>query len=300
MNIEQLKITIRKTLVTIGCPPHVLRAPHRGPDRFKLLRWLYLRFQEIPDNGEKVTVVTEDRLHDWVDMMGVPKVAITSEKVKNFSTLKKQILQEDLENLLQLIETIKAYNNGISSQTDDALMDLITSNMEDVFSKQCNVFPPDIKDMISAEFSKADLIDSKGRYIHEDLERLKNELHQMRLKTVELENELAKVKKGNLVKRPSIDDIKRVTELTSTTLKEEMDLLSRNMQEFNNWKLPKTKNVQQRKNNSIEMDSFDKPNKDLEGLLGLLKNLKRIREIMDSLTYYSTSQSNHHQEIATA
>ena len=102
------------------------------------------------------------------------------------------------------------------------------------------------------------------------------------------------------VKRPSIDDIKRVTELTSTTLKEEMNLLSRNMQEFNNWKLPKTKNVQQRKNNSIEMDSFDKPNKDLEGLLGLLKNLKRIREIMDSLTYYSTSQSNHHQEIATA
>ena len=124
MNIEQLKITIRKTLVTIGCPPHVLRAPHRGPDRFKLLRWLYLRFQEIPDNGEKVTVVTEDRLHDWVDMMGVPKVAITSEKVKNLSTLKKQILQEDLENLLQLIETIKAYNNGISIKTP---LDIIPS-----------------------------------------------------------------------------------------------------------------------------------------------------------------------------
>ena len=171
MNIEQLKITIRKTLVTIGCPPHVLRAPHRGPDRFKLLRWLYLRFQEIPDNGEKVTVVTEDRLHDWVDMMGVPKVAITSEKVKNLSTLKKQILQEDLENLLQLIETIKAYNNGISSQTDDALMDLITSNMEDVFSKQCNVFPPDIKDMISAEFNK--LMKSTTKRAHRSCTRPK-------------------------------------------------------------------------------------------------------------------------------
>ena len=298
--MDDLNANIRKLLVTIGCPAHVLREPHRGPDRFKLLRWLYLRFQEIPDNGEKATIVTEERLKEWVGLMGVPKLATNADQLDTFVSMKKQVAREDSQYLLQLVETIKAYNNGISTQTDSALMDLLASNVQDVFSSECTLFPPDITDFISRETNKADLIDSKGKYKYEDLEGLKNTLHEMKLKTVKLEKKIEKVKKGNLVKLPPTNEIKNVIELNSGVLQDKMKILKRNIEEFENWQVPVGTNKYE--NKSIQFSAlgptFQKSNKDMESVLTLLSNLKNIREVMDSLTYYSSSTNE--EDIATA
>ena len=164
-----------------------------------MLRWLYLRFQEMPDNGEKATVVTEERLQDWVGMMGMPKLAVDSTVVREFSGVQKLVV-EDLKYLLQLVETIKAYNNGSSKKNDEALMELITSNIKEVFSTDFNLFPQDILDLAGRETAPADLIDADGSYKHENLEGLKYTLHKMKLKTVDLEVQLDKVKKGDLKK----------------------------------------------------------------------------------------------------
>ena len=117
----------------------------------------------MPDNGEKATVVTEERLQDWVGMMGMPKLAVNSAVVREFSGVQKLVV-EDLKYLLQLVETIKAYNNGSSKKNDEALMELITSNIKEVFSTDFNLFPGHLGRM--ERDTTADLIDADGNYKH--------------------------------------------------------------------------------------------------------------------------------------
>ena len=122
----------------------------------------------------------------------------------------------------------------------------------------------------------------------------------LKLKTVKLEKELETVKKGNLVKLPPTSEIKNVIELTSGALQDKMKILKRNLEEFDNWQLPVGTN--EYKNKSIQFSAlgptFQKSNKDMESVLTLLNNLKNIREVMDSLTYYSSSRNE--ENIATA
>eukprot|EP00944_MAST-04C_sp_MAST-4C-sp1_P000306 g306.t1 len=259
-----------------------------GPDRYKLLRWLYLRFQEVPDNGEKSTVVTEERLQDWVGMMGMPKLAVNSAVVREFSGVQKLVV-EDLKYLLQLVETIKAYNNGSSKKNDEALMELITSNIKEVFSTDFNLFPQDILDLAGRETAPADLIDADGSYKHENLEGLKNTLHKMKLKTVDLEVQLDKVKKGDLKRKPSASEMKNVAELRNGPLKAELLKLNKNMEELEYLNLPTKKISTNGKAFSVGPD-LQNTNKDLKGILTLLDNLKQTRETIDSMVYAIESQ----------
>ena len=259
-----------------------------GPDRYKLLRWLYLRFQEIPDNGEKATVVTEERLQDWVGMMGMPKLAVNSTVVREFSGVQKKVV-DDLKYLLQLVETIKAYNNGSSKQNDEALMELVTSNIKEMFSTDFNLFPQDILDAAERETAPADLIDADGNYKHENLEGLKNTLHEMKLKTVELERQLEKVKKGDLKRKPPASEIKKVVELRNGPLNTELLKLHKNMAELESLNLPTEIITSNAKEFNVG-PALQRTNEDLAGILTLLDNLKQTRENIDSLVYAIGSQ----------
>ena len=243
----------------------------------------------MPDNGEKATVVTEERLQDWVGMMGIPKLAVSSAVVSEFSGMQKKVV-EDLKYLLQLVETIKAYNNGMSRKNDEALIELVTSNMKEIFSTDFNFFPQDILDRVERQTTTADLIDADGNYKHENLEGLKNSLHELRLKTVDLEAQLEKVKRGELKRKPAASEIKKVCELRDGPLKAELLKLRKNMEELESLDLPITE-IPTNTNEFRVGPNLQDTNKNLTAILTLLDNLKETRETIESL-YKSTSATH--------
>jgi hypothetical protein len=303
--IEQLNKRARGLLVSISCPAYVLRDPKRGPDRRRLLRWLYLNFRSVPDNGEAATKVSMETLKMWVENMGVPGLDVESahrsaavpESSESPETALK--IENDCLLLIRLIETVAASSMPGNAESDLDLMSLITSNYDSVFSKECNLFPMDLEHVVNM---KESLINDKGQYLAEDTEGLETMAHELRAENVQLKYTIQEKINEGFEKQPSTTELEKMGSLASSKLTNACDRLVNATDRFNRFartmlekSLTSQDNVVHEPSDYPDFSAIGKgaadTNKEMQQVIRTLQLLKDSRESFECLAYQGMENS---------
>jgi hypothetical protein len=212
--LEELQVEARALLVSLGCPAHVLRAPQRGPERDRVVRWLYFKFKNVPDNGESVTVVEMEALKSWVQLMGVPSLVVDREAVATL-TVEQQRL-DDARLFLRLVKTVHAHAQVGFAERDVALMELVANNTDSVFSAECDLFPSDLEPILK---SRDLLINDRGEFLAHDMDTLELKVHDLNLDIERARQQIEEKNAQGLQRQHSSADLDIVQSIVTYNLK---------------------------------------------------------------------------------
>ena len=139
---------MHQALQQLEAPAHVLGLAEPGGDQLRLLRYLHLRYLQIPDDGQHIPT---DTIQSWATSLGV----VASSKSPTATTTTPAPPLFCTTQLLQLTETVASViSHDVAHQhaRPDPSTSLLTSVASDpsVFSTECQLFPFDLQWIVNA------------------------------------------------------------------------------------------------------------------------------------------------------
>jgi hypothetical protein len=204
-------------LQQLQAPTHVLALANSTKD-FSFLRYLYLRYLHVPDDGQ---LISNDILLGWTATLGVTTTATststaTTTASSHFFT-SKQILQ-----LADTVACIISHDNAHKDSQPDPSSTLITalSANPNVFSKECQLFPFDLQWIVNAA-------NAAPQQFTASIDALQVELEQSQAKCAELQ-----AQDDVTFKPATLDETLKRSEKASSKMYEVSAETSKMLQEF--------------------------------------------------------------------
>ena len=140
---------MHQALQQLEAPAHVLGLAKPGGDQLRLLRYLHLRYLQMPDDGQHIAT---DTIQSWATSLGV--VASSKSPTATATTTPTPPIFSTTQ-LLQLTETVASvisHDDAHQHARPDPSTSLLTSVASDpsVFSTECQLFPFDLQWIVNA------------------------------------------------------------------------------------------------------------------------------------------------------